>query len=56
MEWISAAQPPDDDLNVLVALADSEVWIGYHTADGWCSSDGADIEPTHWTNLPTAPL
>ena len=49
---------PDDELLVLVALSDDEVWPGFKDGDVWRYVDATPIEAstvTHWTNLPPAP-
>ena len=60
MSWIPVTERlPDDELTVLVALADSDepVWLGYHDADGWYYIDGApaDENVTHWQPMPEGP-
>lgn len=55
--WIPVAQIlPDDDETVLVALADGEVWLGYHDGDsGWRSVSSDLIVVTHWAAIPEGP-
>jgi hypothetical protein len=59
--WIPAAERlPDDDITVLIALADGEVVAGWQEVDCWFDSTGwqidADSNPvTHWADLPAAP-
>ena len=57
--WIPVAdQLPDDDSSVLIALngeSGEPVWIGYHDADGWHSSEGMPVAVTHWQDIPAGP-
>jgi hypothetical protein len=48
---------PDEDICVLIALADGEVWTGYLDDGVWCylSADLISCEVTHWMNLPEPP-
>lgn len=58
-QWISVADRlPDDDLTVLIALADGEVWTGFMDAGDWryVSADLVGIEVTHWMDFPEPPL
>lgn len=58
MNWTAASERlPDDDLCVLIAMADGEVWTGYHDADGWyyVSADPVGSEVTHWAQFPKPP-
>jgi len=58
-EWIPVSvKLPDDDITVLAALADREVWPVYRDGMGWRAQDGMPIEPervTHWTHMIEAP-
>ena len=55
IEWISAAELPDSDIDVLVALPDGiTVWIGHHDGEDWIVNDLA--RPVdYWTELPLHP-
>lgn len=58
-KWIAVEeQLPDDDLVVLVALEDGEVWTGYHEDDAWryVSADLVGPQVTHWMDFPVPPL
>jgi hypothetical protein len=59
MEWIAASdQLPDDEICVLICMADDEVWIGFHDGDeGWhfVSGESPDSIVTHWMQLPPPP-
>lgn len=49
---------PDDDMNVLIAMKDGEVWPAYRSAGVWFYICGGHIEPdriSHWTDFPEAP-
>jgi hypothetical protein len=56
--WISVTvNLPDDDLCVLIALDDGEVWTGYIDGDGWryVSGDSMESKVTHWMHVPEHP-
>lgn len=56
--WVdSRKELPDDDITVLVALADGEVWTGFHDAGQWryVSADPIESEVTHWASFPEPP-
>ena len=55
--WFDAANPPDDEVTVLIALDDGEVWTGYHEGEGWLyvSGDPMASKVTHWKHLPEPP-
>ena len=56
--WVDAAvQLPDDDMIVLVALDDGEVWTGFHDAGQWrfASADLIEARVTHWAEFPAPP-
>ena len=58
MVWHDARQElPDDEITVMVALANGEVWLGFHTEEDWrqVSADEFDQRVTHWADLPAAP-
>lgn len=62
IHWIDAARKlPDDELVVLVALSDGEVWTGFHDAGEWryASADPVDQGEgtivTHWAEFPAPP-
>lgn len=48
---------PDDDLTVLVALDDGEVWTGFRDAGQWryVSADLISARVTHWAEFPLPP-
>jgi len=48
---------PDDELTVLLALADGEVWTGFRDAGQWryVSADPIDAAVTHWAEFPLPP-
>jgi hypothetical protein len=50
---------PDDELLVLIAVNDDDVWTGYRLADTWRYVDGFPIENervTHWMPMPVLPI
>lgn len=56
--WISVDdQLPDDELSVLIALDDGEVWTGFMDAGDWrfVSADPVTSRVTHWLNFPEPP-
>lgn len=56
--WIDAtAELPDHEMTVLVALADGEVWTGFHEAGEWryVSADNIETPVTHWAEFPLPP-
>ena len=56
--WISTTtQLPDDDLTVLIALDDGEVWTGFRDGDDWryVSADLVMQPVTHWMQFPEPP-
>ncbi|MGB9110913.1 MAG: ParB N-terminal domain-containing protein [Telluria sp.] len=59
LEWIPAGTKlPDDDITVLAALSDREVWPLYRDGFGWRAMAGDLIDSarvTHWTHMPEAP-
>lgn len=58
VKWIAAAAEfPDDDLTVLVALEDGEVWTGFRDAGRWrfVSADLIHARVTHWAEFPAPP-
>ena len=48
---------PDDDMTVLVSLADGEVWTGFREGGIWryVSADAIEAEVKHWAAFPDAP-
>jgi hypothetical protein len=52
-----ADELPDDDMTVLLALADGEVWTGFRDAGKWryVSADLIEIEVTDWMDFPAPP-
>lgn len=58
MIWIDAKKElPDDDLTVLISMADGEVWTGYFDNGLWrfVSGDPAGVTVTHWMDFPEPP-
>lgn len=59
MAWIPVADGfPDDELLVLIAVSDDDVWAGYRLANTWRYVDGFSIENervTHWMRMPAPP-
>lgn len=54
--WREVTDPPDDDIVVLMAGADGEVWPGFVLGGQWFDIDATPQEqPTHWAHLPEAP-
>lgn len=57
--WVATAdRMPDDDLAVLIALEDGEVWTGFHDGDdGWryVSADPVGQEVRYWMDFPEPP-
>ena len=56
--WVDAAvELPDDDMAVLVALDDGEVWTGFRDAGQWryVSADLIEAGVTHWAEFPAPP-
>lgn len=57
--WVNAANElPDDEMTVLVALADGEVWTGFHLDGTWRFVSGEEIssQVTWWANFPEPPV
>lgn len=48
---------PDDEMTVLLALADGEVWPGFHEGTQWfyLSADPVGVEVLHWAEFPAPP-
>lgn len=58
LEWKDATQAlPDDDILVLIALDDQEVWPAVRDYGRWIYASGAEVRQrvTHWMHLPVAP-
>lgn len=59
LAWTDAAAAlPDDDILVLIALANGEVWPAFRDYGRWCYCSGMPVEParvTHWMHMPPAP-
>lgn len=56
--WVDCRkQLPDDEMTVLVALSDGEVWTGFHEDNQWryVSADPIGPEVTHWAQFPAPP-
>lgn len=53
-----SGQLPDDDITVLVALDDGEVWPAYRSAGLWLYVTGDEIqsaEVVYWAHMPAHP-
>jgi hypothetical protein len=50
-------QLPDDDMTVLLAIDDGEVWTGFMDAGIWryVSADKIEAEVMHWAEFPDPP-
>lgn len=52
---------PDDDMTVLIALSDGEVWTGFLDAGDWrfvsaeLVNQGSGVRVTHWAPIPEGP-
>ena len=58
LRWRDArVELPDDETTVMVALANGEVWLGFHVEDLWHNVDTFPFahRVTHWADLPVAP-
>lgn len=58
LAWTDAATAlPDDDILVLVALDNGEVWPGVRDCGRWIYVSGAKVTErvTHWVHMPPAP-
>lgn len=56
--WQSPTNPPDDDLTVLLALSDGEVWSGFHEDGQWRYVTADLIESCQviaWMHMPAPP-
>ena len=57
--WTPVAEGlPDDELLVLIAVNDDDVWTGYLLANTWRYIDGFPIKNervTHWMRMPAPP-
>jgi hypothetical protein len=56
--WISACDPPDDDIMVLVygPNMSEAVWMGYKDGDYWREPNGSMLADVHyWAELPKGP-
>lgn len=57
--WIPVSEKlPDDQMLVLIALNDDDVWTGFRDAGIWRYVDAMPIEAervTHWQPMPTPP-
>lgn len=52
----TAADPPADDLVVLTAAEDGEVWPGFKLGDQWYDIDATpQPAPRFWANFPEPP-
>ena len=58
LEWTDAAAAlPDEDVLVLIALENGEVWPGVRDYGRWIYLSGAEVRErvTHWMHFPRAP-
>lgn len=58
LAWVDVTtELPDDDILVLIALDDGEVWPAERDGGRWIYVSGAEIRErvTHWMHLPAAP-
>jgi hypothetical protein len=59
MVWTAVQDAlPDDDILVLLAMVDSEVWPGVRDGETWRYVDAMPIAServTHWMHMPAAP-
>jgi len=56
--WRKAADElPDDEITVLMALSDGEVWTGFRDAGEWryVSADLVEPEVLYWAHIPEPP-
>lgn len=52
----TADDPPDDDLVVLTADGDGEVWPDFKLGDQWFDIDAGPMPaPRYWCHFPEAP-
>jgi len=59
VEWVDTSkQLPDDDMTVLIALDDGEVWTGFMDSGVWryVSADAIEGTVTHWAAFPAPPV
>ena len=57
--WVNAAlELPDDEETVLMALADGEIWTGFHDAGQWrfVSGEACEAEVKWWAHFPEPPM
>lgn len=63
--WIPTGEGPlddniplDDDITVLMALSDNEVWPGFRTDGKWfyVSGDPCSETPSHYSEMPRHPM
>jgi len=57
-QWIDAdVELPDDEMIVLLALDDGDVWTGFHEEGRWhyVSADNIAAKVTHWAEFPPPP-
>jgi hypothetical protein len=57
IEWHPASNPPDDEIDVILHIADGDVCSGFKDGPFWrYQSAERIISPVlHWTHLPKAP-
>ena len=59
IKWTSVeADLPDDEISVLIATNDGDVWIGYKLGDVWFWSEGLLVESgtvQFWADIPPHP-
>jgi len=58
VQWIDASRElPDDEMTVLVALDDGEVWTGFHEENEWryVSAELISARVMYWAEFPLPP-
>lgn len=57
--WVAKGDSlPDEDITVLIAMKDGEVWPAFMCEGAWLYICGGAIDPcriTHWMDIPEAP-
>lgn len=61
--WIDPnIEMPDDDITVLIALSDGEVWTGHHIGGEWFYCEGCAVDQDNgtfvewWAEFPLPPV
>lgn len=59
VSWVRVSEAmPDDEITVLLAFADGEVWPGYKDGDTWRDLSAMPVgmeRITHWMHMPAGP-